>query len=237
MTRTKFKRLFLVLLAPLLIFGVIFAILENEKADPMTLRCQAFMSRHENCRPTGSGDFDSYVAGQAPAWFDVKVRPYERNSFPKVFVSASQRQIDNVEILTVSPYLGTQGGAGSPLNELRSLTGQRISIIFGVPSERNRRLDPLGCNELDFEESSTGVFTAGLCGIPNGVVRVRFSVGQQELQMLDALKLAINRETEIRRQDLIKNYLFSTPMFVVLFLLVSAAVWIVRRAILYVSAG
>ena len=237
MTRQKFKRLFLVLLGPLVISGAISAIVANNDDGSLNLRCESFTIDFENCRPTGWGDFDKSVAEQAPAWFNAKVRSYENNSFPNAYISASQRRVNNAEILEVSPYLGTREGAGSPLSELRSLSGRRISIVFGVPSERIRELNPLGCNELDLQEASSGVFTAGLCGIPNGVAQVKFSVGPQEQQYLLTLKSAIDREIAERRKLMVQNYLFITPIFVVLFLVISGLVWIIRRAIAYVSAA
>jgi len=116
------------------------------------------------------------------------------------------------------------------------MAGQKISILFGTPNEP-RPLDPLGCNQLDLEKASSGVFIAGLCGIPNGVARVEFRVDEQTQQDLMALKAAIDDQTSSGRQVLISNYLFLTPLFVVLFLIISGMVWIIRRAISYVAAA
>jgi hypothetical protein len=237
MTRAKFKRLFIVLLVPLLMAGAAFAFFENKGLSSSNVRCQISFTGSENCRSTGWSDFDDGIAKESPAWFDVKSRPFEENSFPQVFVSASQRQIDEVEILDVSPYYGTVDGPGSPLSELRLLTGQRISIIFGTSNEGPRPFNPLGCNELDYEKASQGVFIAGLCGIPNGVARVEFRVGSKGQADLEALKGAVDGEAASIRRIMIENYLIGTPIFVVLFLLISGVVWIVRRAASYVAAA
>lgn len=237
MTRTRFKRLFVVLLGPLLIAGAILAFMANKDAGSLNMRCQIGLFGSENCRPTGWADFDERVAKEAPAWFDVKTRPYEKNSFPTVSVSASQRQIKDVQIIDVFPYAGTADGPGSPLSELRSLSDHKISIIFGVRNESARVYDPLGCNELDFEEAASGIFRAGLCGIPNGVAQVQFRVGEQGQKELMALKAAVDNETAEGRRIMILGYLILTPIFVVLFLLLSGLVWIVRRATSYVAAG
>lgn len=225
------------MLVPLLIAGAAFAFSENRGLSTSNVRCQFSFTGAENCRSTGWDDFDDRIAKESPAWFDVKARPYEENSFPKVFVSASQRQVDEVEILDVSPYYGTIDGPGSPLSDLRSLTGQKISIIFGTPNEGPRPFNPLGCNELDYEKASQGIYIAGLCGIPNGVARVEFRVGPKGQDDLAALKDAVDGETASIRRVMIENYIIGTPIFVVLFLLLSGLVWIVRRAVSYVAAA
>lgn len=237
MTRKRFKRLFIVLLGPLLIAGAIFAGTTVDGYGSLRLRCEIGLSGNQYCRATGWDDFDEMVAKEAPAWFDVHTRPLDKNTFPSVYVSASQRLIDEVEIINVSPYWGTADGPGSPTSELQSRASQKISIIFGVGEERRRDFDLLGCNELDFEKAASGIFAARLCGIPDGLVRVDFRVGQKGQQDLMALKSAIDNEVAIERQRIIETYLFLTPIFVVLFLLVSGVIWLIRRAATYVLAA
>jgi hypothetical protein len=123
------------------------------------------------------------------------------------------------------------------LAQLRVLEGQKISIIFGSPDNSYRLFNPLGCNELNFEESPSDVFVAGLCGIPNEVVRVKFRVGSRGQDQLLALKREIDEETSNIRQMMIITYLTITPIFVLLFLALTGLVWTVRRATAYVAAG
>lgn len=237
MTRAKFKRLFIVLLAPLLIAGGILAFSVNMDDGSINLRCNNSLFGMENCRSTGWGDFADRVEKESPAWFEVNARPYEKNSFPRVTAYASQRQIDGVELIDATPYVGTAEGPGSPLSELQSLAGQKISILFGVSNERDRTFNPLGCNQLDFDEASPSVFTAGLCGIPNGVAQVRFRVGPEAQKALAALKSSIDDETARGRTRMIENYVFITPIFLIVFLIISGVVWAIRRAARYVAAA
>lgn len=233
MTRSRFKRLFLVLIGPLLIAGAVLAVAMADSHGSLRLRCEAGLFGGENCRPTGWGDFDEIIAKNSPEWFDVVI---SRTS-SSVSVSASQRLIDDVEIINVSPYWGTEDGPGSPSSRLRSQAKQKISIIFGVGEDRVRDLDTLGCNELDFGKAASGIFAAGSCGIPDGVVRVNFRVGQQGQRDLLALKTAIENEIATERRRELETYLIFTPIFVVLFLVVSGFIWIIRRATTYVLAG
>lgn len=233
MTRSRFKRLFLILIGPLLIAGALLAVATVDGYGSLRLRCEAGLFGGENCRPTGWGDFDEIIAKESPEWFDVDTS----STSSSVFVSASQRLIDDVEIINVSPYWGTEDGPGSPPSKLRSRAKQKVSIIFGVGEERVRDLDPLGCNQLDFEKAESGIFAARLCGIPDGLVRVDFRVGQQGQRELLALKTAIENEIATERRRELQTYLIFTPIFVVLFLVVSGFIWIIRRATTYVLAG
>ena len=237
MTFAKYKRLFLVLLFPLLLAGAVAAVVANKDYGLVSMRCEPFMSGVETCRSTGWGEYDDRIKQDSPGWFDVHARSYEKNSFPEVFASASQRQINDVQILDVTPYAGTDDSPGSPLAQLRSLGSQNTSIMFGIPDNNYRLLNPLGCNELDLDESASGIFTAELCGIPNGLVHVRFRVSPQGQQQLLGLKQAVDEETSNNRQTMIVNYVTITPVFVLLFLIISCLVWTVRRAGTYVAAG
>ena len=97
-------------------------------------------------------------------------------------------------------------------------------------------MNPLGCNELDFEGYPAS-YIAGLCGIPNGVARVKFSVDANGASQLAALKSAIDKEVSDARQMLITEYLIGIPLYFVLFIVLSGAVWLLRKAITYVKAG
>ncbi len=237
MTQSRFKRLFLVLLGPLLFAGAIFAMLTHEKLDGLNIRCQPGLFMSENCRQTGWGEFDSSIAKQSPQWFEVEVRPFEQNSFPKVFVSASQRQIDDVEIVKVLQLNVREGDPETSQTQLQPLAGQKISIIFGIPDGHPRSLNPLACNRLNFEKAAVGIFIAELCAAPSGSASIEFRTGQKGRKDLMSMKAEIDNQTELGRKSLIHNYLLNTPVFVVLFLLLSAIIWIIRRMALYVLAG
>lgn len=238
MTWSKYRRLLLVLLVPLLIAGGLFTVLVIRPSHYATIICANSEMFGENCRMTdGLGEsWDERLRAEHPAWFDIHTRPFEVNNFPYATVSGSQRFLTGVKILDVQPYAGTDDSPGSPLDQLRSLSGQEITIVFGNKERDERPLNPLGCNELDFEGYPAS-YIAGLCGIPNGVARVKFSVDANGASQLAALKSAIDNEVADARQMLITEYLIGIPLFFVLFIVLSGVVWVLRKAITYVKAG
>ena len=192
----------------------------------------------ENCRRTdGLGEeWDQLLRSEHEAWFDVNTIPYEENSYPYSIASGSQRFVTGAQILEVSPYAGTTDEPGSPLDQLRSLSGKEIDLILGDGDEQYRLLNPLGCNELSFEEHA-GNYVAGLCGVPNGVVSVKFSLAGQEREKLETLRSSIDEQISEARSNLVMHYVIGIPLFLVLFLIISAIVWAIRRAARYVAAG
>lgn len=238
MTKMQYRRLLIVLTVPLLIAGAIFTRAVIRPNNYATILCDNTSILGENCRTTdGLGkQWDERLRGEHPAWFDVRTRAHEDNSFPYAIVSGSQRYITDARIVSVAPYMGTDESAGSPLDQLRDMTGQEISIIFGVNERDARPLNPIGCNELDFDGKSD-IYTAGLCGIPNGVARVKFTAGVNSSEMLDELRTEIEREVSRQRKNIIADYAVGVPLFLALFLLGSLLIWIVKKAISYVRAG
>lgn len=237
MTWSKYGRLLTVLFVPLLIAGVLFFTLVVRPPTYATILCAPAFSI-ENCRTTdGLGEpWDERLRKEYVAWFDINTRPYEKNSFPYTIISGSQRLISGVRIVEVSPYPGTDDGPGSPIQRLRSLADEPISIKFGTNQADERPLDPLGCNELDFQDYPVS-YTAGLCGIPTGVARVKFTVDPQGNSQLLQLKQAVESETSDARQNLILHYALGAPIFLLLFLLISGLFWLIRKATSYVAAG
>lgn len=238
MTKMQYGRLLIVLIVPLLIAGALFTRTVIRPDNSATILCDNTYIFGENCRTTdGWGEpWDKRLRGERPAWFDIWTRSFKDNSFPFAIVSGSQRSITDARIISVTPYTGTDESAGSPLDQLRDMTGQEISIIFGVKESYARPLNPLGCNELEFDGRSE-IYTAGLCGIPNGVARVKFTAGVNGSEMLSELRTKIEGEISRQRKNIITDYLVGIPLFLVLFLLGSLLTWTVKRAISYVRAG
>lgn len=236
MTNKKFKRLFIVLLAPLLFSGAMLAMFYNKSNQSIRMRCESGSYLGQICRVTDWGEIDEHVAKDFPVWFDVNTRSYENNKFPKDYVSASVRKIDGVQILEVLPYAKMEDIPNSSLNNLRSLSGQRISIIFGIENNEYRDLNPLGCNELNFEEGRSDVFVAGLCGIPNEIVQVKFRVDPQGQKELVGLKNAIDEKIENAQHVMIINYVIITPIFLVIFLIISIFIFIIRKSYDYICS-
>lgn len=238
MTKMQYRRLLIVLTVPLLIAGAIFTKAVIRPDNYVTIVCDNTSILGENCRTTdGWGQqWDELRRGEHPAWFDVHTRAPEDNSFPHATVSGSQRDITDARIVSVAPYKGTDESAGSPLAQLRSMTDQEITIIFGVNKKDTRSLNPLECNELNLD-GKYNIYTARLCGIPNGVAEVKFTTGVNSSEMLSVLRTKIEEEVSRQRKNIIIDYATGIPLFLVLFLLGSLLAWIAKKAISYVRDG
>lgn len=237
MTARKYRRLLAVLSLPLLVVGAIFFSTAVPAPFYASIICNQPLPTYENCRTTdGLGEpFDESIRRESPAWFDVYLADNNQSKLPTTFVSASPRLIERAQILEVIPYAGASTGPGSGIEALTAATGQSISIALGVKPNgaRDAYLYLIGCNELRFDKRSS-TYTAGLCGVPDGLTSIRFTTDDQSL---NALATAASEEVASARVDLILHYLVGVPLFLVLFLLVSGLVWLVRRAWLYVAAG
>lgn len=235
MTKMQYRRLLIVLIVPLLIAGAIFTRIVIRPDNYAAILCENTSAFGENCRTTDGleGQWHKQLQGKHPGWFDVNTRAYEDNSFPYTFVYGSQRYITDARIVSVVPYFGSDESAGSPLDQLRAMTGQEISIIFGVNRRNVRLLNTLGCNELTFDGISD-IYTAGQC---DGVAKVTFMAGVNSSKMLSELGTKIEKEISRQRKLIIIDYAFGVPLFLVLFLLGSLLIWMVKRAISYVRAG
>lgn len=237
MTWRKYRRLLIVISLPLLIAGGIFFSTAVPAPFYASIICTQPLPNYENCRTTdGVGEpFDESIRSKSRSWFDVQLASYDQNKFPTAFVSASPRLIEGAQILEVTPYAGANTGPGSGIEALSTPTGRSISIALGVEPNgaRDAYLYIIGCNELRFDKQSS-TFTAGLCGLPDGVASIRFSTDDQSL---GELAKAVNEEVASARTDLIFHYLLGVPVFLVLFLVLSGLAWVVRRAWLYVAAA
>lgn len=238
MTWRKYRRLLAVLAIPLLGLGAFFFTFVVKPPSYATIICGPGLTGREYCRRTdGLGEeWDQQLRSEHEAWFDVNTIPYEENSYPYSMVSGSQRFVTGAQVLSVSPYAGTTDEPGSFVDQLRSLPRNEIDLILGIGSEQYRPLNPLRCNELSFQEDA-GNYVAGLCGVPNGVVSVRFSLAGQEGEKLETLRASVDAQRSEARSDFVMHYLVGVPLFLVLFLLISAIVWAIRRAARYVAAG
>ncbi len=237
MTARQYRRLLVVLSLPLLLASGIFFSTAVPAPFYASIICNQPIPTYENCRTTdGLGEpFDESIRRESSAWFDVRATSYDQNNFPTSFISASPRLIDRAQILEVTPYVGTDTGPGSGADALSAAIGQRISIALGVepngPRDAYRYV--IGCNELQFDQQSS-TYTAGLCGVPDGVVSLRFSTDDESLR---ALQTAVNKEVSSARMDLVLHYLLGVPFFLVIFLLLSGLVWLIKRSWRYVAAA
>lgn len=240
MTKRQFQRLFLVAVIPLVVAGI--ALFSTVIPAPtfVTIRCDQWFTGADNCRTTdGLGEpFDRMVESEAPAWFDVQGDGLNDAGWPSSIVTASTREIVSARILSVEPYLGTASGTGSPVHNLQGLVGQNISIVFGVEQGRDRTayLDVIGCNAIEYSDSPE-VYTAALCGVPEGVVRLGIALDAADAGALNRLRGAVREELEEARAELIWHYAIGALSLVAVFLLISAAVWLCRKAWAFIASA
>ena len=238
MTWGKYRRLLAVLAIPLIGLGLIFSTVVVEPPFHASIICQPGFVGDENCRQTdGIGkEFDERLRKEYAAWFDIHTIPHEENSFPRTSVSGSQRMVTGAQILEVSPYVGTADVPNSPTHELRALTGKRIDLLLGVNNDEYRSLNPLGCNQLNFERES-GTYVADLCGVPSGVVSIKFALTERDTHKLEQLRTAVDKEIADNRSNLMIHYALGVSIFPILFLMLSGIILAIKRASDYVSAG
>ena len=236
MTKSQYKRLLKILALPLLIAGAIFSAIIGQDASYVTIICRSA----DDCITTdGLGErFDTIVREQEGDLFEINLTEYEDNEFPYAIISGSPVVIPNAQILDVSTYAGTSEAPGSPFDELKSATGERITLVMGINSGENdlRLLNPLSCNGLSLIHTPS-YYEAELCGVPDGVVKVRFLTDEKSADALQVMKSNIEEEISDARTSLILHYVFGIPSFLIGFLLLSGLVWMIGRAAAYVRHG
>ena len=240
MTTSKYRRLLAVLCIPLLAIGALFFTFVVRPTTSVEILCTPFLTGNEHCRwATYEGQFREEIRSDYPVRFGIETTPFERNKFPFATASGTQQIVTGATVLEVEPYSGTTDGPGSPIAALRSRRGESITIIFGGNGDREddeRLLNPLQCNELDLT-SYPHAYIAGLCGVPQGVAKVKFVLSEDNNAQLAGIKPAVDAAVAEARNNLLLHYALGTPFFLILFLVGSAVVWVIRRASAYVAAG
>lgn len=226
------------MIIPLLGLGVIVFTLVAKPPLYASVICAPDMFGRENCRLTDGlgGEWDKNLRKKHEAWFDVHTIPYEENSFPRANISGSKRDVIGAQIIEVTPYPGPLAEPESLNDQVRSLTGRRVDLVLGDNNDYYRTVNRLGCNELNFEKGSA-TYIANYCGVPNGVVSIRFTLTGYEAKSLENLRDSANKQISDARSSLVTHFVLGVPFFLVLFLLFSGVIWTVKRAARYISAG
>lgn len=236
MTRDQYKRLLKVTTLPLLFAGLIISLVTDPPSYTKVI-CESVGHCWTESKDGGWFSYEG-VKARSGDLFDVYTREYDENRFPRVSVSAAGLDIPNAQVVGVSTYAGTSEQYGSPFSHLKGMIGQRIDLQMGVGNrdDEERLLNPLGCNELNLVQSPR-LFEAGLCGVPNGVVRVQFVLDEGDSQVLHKMRENIEDRASDGRENLITHHAFLIPSLLMLFLVCSGVVWVARRATLYVARG
>lgn len=237
MTLGKFKRLFIVLLIPLLLAGYVSTLFIFPYEKYAYITCAPFLEI-ENCREVGDpgSSFHKSVKNEYPQWFDVNIGEYDGEAFLQNFIQASGRVFGNALVVSASPFNGNPASAALAM---QSLAGQSAIVHLGKDfttksTIRNSGLN-LSCNDINFTDVA-GEYVSNCYG-ENWGGPVTFRLSGSEQQELDKLKISVKKEVDKRQSDYNMYRVVTYPIFVIIFLIVSLIVWIFARAVRFVKNG
>lgn len=237
MTLGKFKRLFIVLLIPLLLFGYLSTLLIFPYEKYAYITCAPFFGI-ENCREVGDPDSSLHksVKSEYPRWFEVNIGKYDGEAFLQNVIQASGRAFGNALVVSAFPFNGSPASAALAM---QSLAGQSAIVHLGTDSTTksavlNSELN-LFCNNLNFT-GVPGEYVSNCYG-ENWGGPVTYRLSGNEQKQLDKLQSSINEEVDKRQSDYNLYRVITYPIFVVIFLMVSFFIWLFARAIKFVKNG
>ena len=236
MTAGKFGRLLIVLLIPLLIAGYATSLY----FDPYDGYETYFCSPH--CRSLGPMDGKLYdsVARDFQHRFSVYVD--NKESYLKHNIEAVLPTIRGAKIL--GPISDTPNSGTSVLVDGYDIVGMSANIIFGMAGNNSvfGGTAHLYCGMLvlDTKQSgmTTGPFTAS-CHSDNPffVQQLSFSVGGESQELLTDMVSSIWETIEQRELDYYIYKVVSYPIFLYMFLILSALAWMTVQAFKFVRNG
>ena len=237
MTASQYWRLCLVLFLPLIIASYLFSKLVFPYPVIDIVLCNSFLDT-ETCRNVGplEGPFYKLVRGQSNSWIEVQHGKYDADAFPKLHVEASGRMLRGARILQAEPF----SGYPPEINQrIRSLEGMpAIVLLVSEPGGRStvgNGIISLYCNSLWFGEAP-GAYSSRCFG-DGWSTKVTYSVMGADRQMLDNLANSINLEAQNIRNDYRLYQVVIYPLFLYLFLIISALIWITIKAVNFVKGG
>lgn len=230
MTKARFKRLFIVLLGPLLVLGAAVAYFYVYHIDKYAtyIYCDP-IAGVEDCITLREPDYEATLEPRGTD-FDV----VERYDDEHTIIQAFRRSVQAAEIIDIgSAYRSSRGGWYKPKNELDPIVSMNLT-----PDPQDRSSDRIECMQLDITKISKGVFIANRCTSPMGMLSgVEFRVKDQDKQVLNNLVNAVRQETSAEDARKVGRFVLITPIFVFLFLVLSGLIWLFRRAKAYVLAA
>jgi len=239
MTWSKYRRLCLVLVLPLLIAGYICAQgFWPYDRNPNILCVLQF--NKEYCSPSGPIDapFYTHQKERIGSWFSVEGFR-DQSSYLYFYPQASVRVIDGATILSVTPL---QVSTTTPDGELaaKALIGKPASVGLGnIPKDASSSLifgtAFLFCNTLLFTDQPA-TYTATCYG-RNWMGPVTFSVVGKDRPMLDGLRDAVEKTVDEQKTNYVLYRFITYPIFAYGFLVLSLLCWMVARATRFVRAG
>jgi hypothetical protein len=241
MTWSKYRRLCLVLVLPLLIAGYLCARGFWPYDRYVHILCE-LRETGEYCRPVGppEGEFYKEVKKEAgtPAWVPITPSSRKRGDFIYPWVEATQLHVAFSEILSARNYVG-QGP--DTANVMQRLIGMKGFMTLGfkdkaLHSSIIEDFASLYCNSLEFGVQPGTYETVCYGNDFGGPITFRIAGGSSR-QLLDGLNTAIEKEINEKRADYLFYRIAAYPMFVYLLLILSVLGWIAQKATRFVKAG
>lgn len=238
MTKRKYIRLLLVCFLPLLIAGIVTSEIFIKDRDYIAVTCEQYDNNYDNCRYVGDHDSPLYksVKSKSPLWFGMSWEELT-NSRSRVFAEATARRLNDIRVSDVSPYVGQRPSATDAMKSLVGLPNTSIQLGFdqGQRSYYGDTFTVLACHDLIFKNTSND-YEASCFGEGWGGV-VTFEAFGDSKATLNSLKTRLDKEVKAFFIDRMIRMAVLWPMFIYLFLLMSAVAFVAGKAIRYVKAG
>lgn len=233
MTFSKYKRLFLVLLVPLLICGFVLSLFAPFERQ-FFMQCEDIGGTNL-CQTLGDSDSTTHksaVARYKTPWFDLHpgstayVRPYQ--------ISVSPRLLKSARITKVSALNGIEPGS-----QARGLVSKTGYIQLGYSKDKVSVFEAdrflIYCNSL-YRETTPDTYSSQ-CSVGEWGAIVEYVVLDEAKSNLDGLQFSIDREIDRRKSQFAFYSVLVYPLFVYLFLILSLAAFLVSKAVRFVKNG
>lgn len=238
MSLSRYKRLFLVLMLPLLLAGhLVFLLYMKDRVLDQILCEPVVVVSEYHCRYLGSVEDQTFknAYGRHADWFDVETLTTGSNSPIQNMASASRQYLTGARILDAKVY---PGASLEQEATVRTLIGRDVEIKLGFANSMSIFANTnilLACNRLTYL-AEAGNYES-VCRGPDRNIRVIFEVSGSSRQTLERLERAIDSEVAELRRDYRFDQLIIYPMFIYLFACLSISIFVVNRAIKYVKKG
>lgn len=238
MNKSQYKRLCLVLVAPLLLAGFISSntFLRSERSH--WLLCEGVLGEQEYCRRgtyADHKDFYESIKKEYPAWFRVDFPSHKKAV--TLDVLATQRAAFADEIIGTDPYVGYKEKAAY----LDQMIGRKALISLGIIKDAKSDFESLpevflACNYLNMDSNKPRVYIATCIG-EGWVGAITFRASAETELTLQKLKNQYYKELDDSELNYWINRISAWLLYVVLFLILSLIVYLIRKSINYVRFG
>lgn len=242
MTFNKYKRLTIVLFFPLLCLGALTVYLQPEIYSTSRILCAPNPTLRVVCRSEQFAGEEIFKA------FSDK-QPEERIHVYTDQRSVGRKQIEITAVpisatATVTSYATPLGTLEDNIKEMEQLVGKEVAFVFNpndyeYVAQRPEFGIPLKCSEMYFMDGSSTLGSGCLVGEAhsrlNGTVSGEFAIYVRVMR--DLISYEIDWMKKEDRDKLYFKYLFTLPLYIYLYLFISAIVWLVMRSYRYVKNG